>query len=354
MQDDDNELYELDKHTASAYAFLVAVPERTGTPVVRVACQRHTDPAYLPFRARALTTTTPPAAAVVSDVWSMLEFIERHELEAHGAVARPVPYLPVNEADATAVLPVLPEVAPPAPPLHHPSVHVVAVPNGAAGAMLPGARVQLRHRSARPVVVRSIRLADGSHLVTLPADGFPGATWELRTPAYVAPEHSPATGPARYVASDHAADVCGRCGADVRKDQARDVLPPPYGSLNAAYPLTLCGSCSDGLVDLVAAYVAPATAPATGPAAETDPATAPGMRPGMYCRPCDVYVGFGAAGIVRVPEDRADDRDWLASHCWMCKRSNEQIVREDYAPSLAPHEFVWLGKRNGNGMEVVG
>lgn len=34
------------------------------------------------------------------------------------------------------------------------------------------------------------------------------------------------------------------------------MLPPPYGSVNAAYPLTLCGRCNDGLVELVADYAA--------------------------------------------------------------------------------------------------
>lgn len=329
---DENELYELDKKTARHYRLHGVGVDRPDATVA-VACDRHTDPKSLPFRARALTTTTtPPAAAVVADVWDALEFIERHELDAHGAVARPVPYLPV---DATTELPVVPFGS-------VPHVSVVAVPVGTRGEVLPGLPLSLRHRSARPVVVRTIRLADGAHLVTLPADGFPGATWEIRVeaPAYVAPAPPRATGPARPAYLDRAADVCGRCGADVRKDQARMVLPPPLGSLSAAHPMTLCGPCNDGLVDLVAAYVAPAPPPATGPAADD-----PMMRPGTYCRPCDVFVGFGGAGVVRVPEDRADDREWLAGHCWMCKRSKEQIIAEDHAPRpVARH----------NGMEVRG
>lgn len=267
---EDNELYELDKTTAQRYGFAV-----TPDGEIRALCAQHN------------LFDEPRHFAIVRTPWDVLEFIERHELEAHGA-ARPVPYLP---ADATTVLPVL--------NLDNvntaPAVRVVAVPPGYAGATLAAAGLQLCHRSARPVVVRSTRMADGSHTTILPADGFPGATWTIRTPpppAYVAPTPAPATGPAvepltcghpvpdrwistgciicrayinlsgmepprvaPYRAEDHAADVCGRCGGWVKTDPRRDVLPPPYGSLNAAHPLTLCGSCGDGLVALVGQYV---------------------------------------------------------------------------------------------------
>lgn len=60
------------------------------------------------------------------------------------------------------------------------------------------------------------------------------------------------------------ASVCGRCGGPIQQDAA--VLPPPYGSLNAAYPLTLCGRCNDGLVQLVSDYVS--SKPTPRPAGE--------------------------------------------------------------------------------------
>lgn len=243
--EDDNELYELDKHTAREYRLV------QHTAGIAVACARH-------------VSNAPDVAALVATSWDVLEFIEAHEREAHAAPERPVPYLPLNTADATAVLPLV--TSRPLPPAVVPAVHVVAVPNGAAGAILPGPRLQLRHRSARPVVVRSILLADGDHLVTLPADGFTGATWEVRVPsaAYARAGTSPATGPAPYRAEDHAADACSRCGGWVKTDPARMVLPPPLGSLSATHPATLCGSCSEGLVDLVAAYVKSEPAPADG------------------------------------------------------------------------------------------
>lgn len=349
---DDNEMYELDKHTARRYRFHGVGVDRPDATVV-VACDQHTDPKFLPFRARALTTTTPPAAAVVANVWDALEFIERHEREVHQGFAAParsaVPYLPLNPADATAVLPVVPAAV----PFRGPSVHVVAVPNGVMGAVLPGPALQLRHRSARPVVVRSIKLADGGHLVTLPADGFPGATWEVRVPpaAYVAPAPSPATGPAPYRAEDHAANACSRCGGWVKDDPARMVLPPPLGSLSATHPATLCGSCSDGLVELVNAYVRSEPAPATGPA--VGPIATGGFTnvkenaatTGDYCRHCDVFIGFGGAGVAREPEGMSPE--WLAAHCWVCRRSAHELQAE--AAGKCPNCLATLERCNAGG-----
>jgi flavin-dependent thymidylate synthase len=50
--------------------------------------------------------------------------------------------------------------------------------------------------------------------------------------------------------------------------------------------------------------------------------------PDLLCKKCDVYVGFAAEGVVkRRPEGR--DHGWLASHCWVCGRSREEIRREN-------------------------
>jgi hypothetical protein len=48
------------------------------------------------------------------------------------------------------------------------------------------------------------------------------------------------------------------------------------------------------------------------------------------CRKCDLYVGYGGAGVFKPPPDK--DPKWLASHCWSCGRSNEEIreVNEKY------------------------
>jgi hypothetical protein len=41
------------------------------------------------------------------------------------------------------------------------------------------------------------------------------------------------------------------------------------------------------------------------------------------CRHCDVFVGFGGAGVVKQPEGKT--MEWLASHCWVCRRSRDEI-----------------------------
>lgn len=43
------------------------------------------------------------------------------------------------------------------------------------------------------------------------------------------------------------------------------------------------------------------------------------------CKYCDVFVGFGAIGVAEPPEEHKDDREWLADHCWVCKRSRAEI-----------------------------
>lgn len=43
----------------------------------------------------------------------------------------------------------------------------------------------------------------------------------------------------------------------------------------------------------------------------------------LLCRRCDVFVGFGGAGVVKPPEGKT--ADWLNEHCWMCERSADEI-----------------------------
>lgn len=45
------------------------------------------------------------------------------------------------------------------------------------------------------------------------------------------------------------------------------------------------------------------------------------------CRRCDVFIGWGGAGVVIKPEDR--DEAWLSSHCWMCGRSRDEIQQAE-------------------------
>lgn len=46
----------------------------------------------------------------------------------------------------------------------------------------------------------------------------------------------------------------------------------------------------------------------------------------LLCRLCDVFVGYGAAGVARPPEEHAGDPVWLADHCWVCGRSRDEIA----------------------------
>ena len=43
----------------------------------------------------------------------------------------------------------------------------------------------------------------------------------------------------------------------------------------------------------------------------------------LLCKRCDVFVGYGAVGVVKEPEDR--DHAWKCDHCWMCKRHRDEI-----------------------------
>jgi hypothetical protein len=58
------------------------------------------------------------------------------------------------------------------------------------------------------------------------------------------------------------------------------------------------------------------------------------------CRGCDVYTGYGALGVIDPPPEHALDAAWLASHCWCCGRSEDEVrVRPhpDRPPVPAQH-----------------
>lgn len=65
-----------------------------------------------------------------------------------------------------------------------------------------------------------------------------------------------------------------------------------------------------------------------------------------YCRRCDVFVGAGAAGVAKPPEEHADDPAWLADHCWVCSRSSAEIdgtqaeAVQPEQPEAAPQPMV--------------
>ena len=46
----------------------------------------------------------------------------------------------------------------------------------------------------------------------------------------------------------------------------------------------------------------------------------------LLCRDCDVFVGYSAFGVVRMPDQLPT---WLFTHCWLCSRDYEaEIERE--------------------------
>ena len=51
----------------------------------------------------------------------------------------------------------------------------------------------------------------------------------------------------------------------------------------------------------------------------------PRDRRDLLCRKCDVFVGYGGAGVVMPPDESPE---WLASHCWMCKRSADEVAAD--------------------------
>lgn len=63
----------------------------------------------------------------------------------------------------------------------------------------------------------------------------------------------------------------------------------------------------------------------TGPLADEDfVEVGPPGEPDL-CRQCDVFIGYGGAGVAKPPDEYADDREWLGSHCWVCGRSRDEI-----------------------------
>ena len=50
---------------------------------------------------------------------------------------------------------------------------------------------------------------------------------------------------------------------------------------------------------------------------------------GLICRRCDIPVGYLATGVARPPDDRADDPDWLATHCWVCGEAEAEVRAEN-------------------------
>ena len=70
-----------------------------------------------------------------------------------------------------------------------------------------------------------------------------------------------------------------------------------------------------GFTELRAILDGAEPAPVTGGPAST-----------ILCRKCDVYVGFGGAGVVQPPANMS--AEWLRSHCWMCKRTADEVAAD--------------------------
>jgi flavin-dependent thymidylate synthase len=60
----------------------------------------------------------------------------------------------------------------------------------------------------------------------------------------------------------------------------------------------------------------------------------------LLCKKCDVFVGFDADGIARRPEEHKDDKEWLATHCWVCGRSREEIEANPYDRTLTTDDVI--------------
>lgn len=69
--------------------------------------------------------------------------------------------------------------------------------------------------------------------------------------------------------------------------------------------------------------------------------------PGSYCRHCDLFTGYGAVGVVRIPVDR--DQDWLCRHCWLCERSIAEIAQEARNRESEDTSDLSQSHRRGNG-----
>ena len=48
----------------------------------------------------------------------------------------------------------------------------------------------------------------------------------------------------------------------------------------------------------------------------------------LLCKNCDVYVGYGAVGVVTQPKGKS--HEWLSSHCWMCKRDAATVRKHPW------------------------
>jgi hypothetical protein len=49
----------------------------------------------------------------------------------------------------------------------------------------------------------------------------------------------------------------------------------------------------------------------------------------LLCRKCDVFVGFGGAGVARVPDVPPAQLDEV---CWICLRSRDEIAAAQALP----------------------
>lgn len=58
----------------------------------------------------------------------------------------------------------------------------------------------------------------------------------------------------------------------------------------------------------------------------------------LLCKKCDVYVGYGAAGIAEKPVGRPPQ--WLANHCWICGRSVEEVRADPRGDRQEPLESL--------------
>lgn len=60
-----------------------------------------------------------------------------------------------------------------------------------------------------------------------------------------------------------------------------------------------------------------------------------GEHYGLLCKRCDVYVGFGAVGVVEPPQG-VTDPDQLNNMCWVCRRTGAEIAAEQIREAFGP------------------